>query len=56
MLGKLLKYETKATGRTLLPLYAALLIFALINKIFMNNDFSVINTDTLGGIPAFLSV
>ncbi|MBN1054306.1 ABC transporter permease [Clostridium botulinum] len=56
MLRKLMKYETKATGRTLLPLYAALLIFALINKIFMNNDFSVINTDTLGGIPAFLSV
>ncbi|NFG61145.1 MULTISPECIES: ABC transporter permease [unclassified Clostridium] len=56
MLGKLMKYETKATGRVLLPLYAALLIFALINKIFMNNDFSVIDRNTLGGIPAFLSI
>ncbi|AOR22789.1 ABC transporter permease [Clostridium taeniosporum] len=56
MLGKLIKYETKATGRTLLPLYAALLIFALINKIFMNNDFSIIDRNTLGGVPAMLSI
>lgn len=34
MLGKLLKYEFKATARIFLPLYAGLLIFAGINKLF----------------------
>lgn len=33
MLGKLMKYEVKATGRTLIPLYLVLLAFAIINKI-----------------------
>lgn len=32
MLGKLLKYEIKATGRIFLPLYMALLVFAIITK------------------------
>lgn len=32
MLSKLLKYEIKATARVLLPLYAALLVFAAVNK------------------------
>ncbi|MDP4160098.1 MAG: hypothetical protein Q8911_10120 [Bacillota bacterium] len=32
MLGKLLKYELKATGRILLPLFLALLLFAGINR------------------------
>lgn len=44
MLKKLIKYEFKATGRVLLPLYGALIIFALINKIF--NAF-----ETKGNIP-----
>lgn len=35
MLGKLMKYEIKATGRTLIPLYIALIAFAAINKIFI---------------------
>ena len=35
MLGKLMKYEIKATGRTLIPLYIALLAFAIINKLFI---------------------
>ena len=30
MLGKLLKYELKASARTLLPLYAGILILSLI--------------------------
>lgn len=34
MLGKLLKYEFKATGRTFLPLYGSVLVLAIINKIF----------------------
>ena len=33
MLGKLLKYELKATARIFLPLYAVLLVFAAINKL-----------------------
>lgn len=33
MLGKLLKYELKATGRTFLPLYGTVLALALINKL-----------------------
>ena len=35
MLGKLLKYEIKATARLFLPLYAALLVFSIINR-FLN--------------------
>lgn len=35
MLGKLMKYEIKATARLFLPLYAALLVFSLINR-FLN--------------------
>lgn len=35
MLGKLLKYEFKATGRTFLPMYALLVAFALLNKLFI---------------------
>ena len=38
MLGKLLKYEFKATGRLVLPLYGALLVFGLINKIFLETE------------------
>lgn len=36
MLGKLMKYEMKATGRTFLPMFALLVIFALINKFFLS--------------------
>ncbi|MDD4680660.1 MAG: ABC transporter permease [Clostridia bacterium] len=35
MLGKLLKYEIKSTARIFIPLYALLLVFALLNK-FLN--------------------
>ena len=34
MLGKLLKYEYKATARTFLPLYAVILLIALANRLF----------------------
>ncbi|NMA66460.1 MAG: hypothetical protein GX957_09515 [Clostridiaceae bacterium] len=33
MLGKLMKYEIKATARTFLPLYIVLLVFALVNRL-----------------------
>lgn len=35
MLGKLLKYEVKATARLFLPLYLTILIFATINRFFL---------------------
>ncbi len=37
MLGKLMKYELKATARWFLPLYAAILIFAVINGFFFSH-------------------
>ncbi|MBQ3421462.1 MAG: ABC transporter permease [Romboutsia sp.] len=44
MLGKLMKYEFKATGRTILPLYGGLLIFALILRVLSSNlEFSTSN-------------
>lgn len=33
MLGKLLKYEIKATARIFMPLYAVLMVFAVLNKL-----------------------
>ncbi|WP_300379797.1 ABC transporter permease [Clostridium sp.] len=55
MLGKLIKYELKATARTLMPLYIALLAFALINRLFMGSSNNM-NSDLLGGIPMMLSI
>lgn len=37
MLKKLMKYEFKATGRTILPLYGGLLIFAILVRILYSN-------------------
>ena len=55
MLGKLIKYEFKATGRLLIPLYGALIIFAFINKIFMGDFFH--NKDTiLGNLPQGIAI
>lgn len=34
MLGKLLKYEFKSTGRILLPLYAAIVVFSIFSRMF----------------------
>lgn len=50
MLKKLLKYEIKATARTFLPMYALLVVFALINKFFM-----AVNADYLR-IPQIISI
>ncbi|MVB11552.1 hypothetical protein CAFE_22710 [Caprobacter fermentans] len=38
MLGKLLKYEFKATARTFLPIYGLILVLAIINKLFWNQS------------------
>ncbi len=56
MLRKLMKYEFKATGRIMLPLYAALLGFAIINKLFIGANLDEINMDFLGGIPAVITM
>lgn len=55
MLGKLMKYEIKATGRTLIPLYLALLAFAIINKIFIGTGLSQ-KLEGFGSIPFILSI
>lgn len=39
MLGKLIKYEFRATGRICLPLFGALLIVALVSRLFINLRF-----------------
>ena len=56
MLRKLMKYEFKATGRVMLPLYGALLGFAIINKIFIGTNLNEANMDFLGGIPAAITM
>ena len=58
MLKKLMKYEVRATGRMLLPLYGALIAFAIINKIFFlgTAPLSNITSEFLGGIPAAISI
>jgi hypothetical protein len=56
MLGKLLKYEIKATGRTLVLLYVALLILSVINKIFIGGEFSSQSSDFLYGIPKMVTM
>ena len=55
MLGKLMKYEIKATGRTLIPLYIALLAFAIINKIFIGTGLAH-KLEGFGSIPFILSI
>ena len=39
MLGKLLKYELRATAKTFLPLYGAIIVLALVNKAFLLFEF-----------------
>lgn len=51
MLGKLLKYEFKATGRLMLPIYGAMLVMGLLNGMFVRgsiiNEYSAISTTGL---------
>ncbi|HCW52813.1 MAG TPA: ABC transporter permease [Clostridium sp.] len=54
MLKKLIKYEFKATGRTILPLYGGLLIFAIILRMFHNN--SEILDSTFSKLALMLSI
>jgi hypothetical protein len=41
MLGKLMKYEFKATGRIFLPLFGALIIISAFNRLFIALDFTL---------------
>lgn len=54
MLGKLLKYEVKATARTLLPLYGAMIVFAMINRIFTSNGHLINTANVLFGFTAVI--
>ena len=38
MLGKLMKYEFKATGRIFLPMFGALIVVAAVNRLFMGPE------------------
>lgn len=51
MLGRLIKYEFKATARTFLPLYGVLLLLAGLNRLFMEFKFQ----NFAFGIPQILS-
>ena len=51
----LMKYEIKATARTLIPLYIALLAFAIINKIFIGTGLAH-KLEGFGSIPFILSI
>lgn len=48
MLGKLIKYEFKGSGRLLIPLYGLITVLALITRIF--NGISIYEFSTLGQI------
>lgn len=50
MLGKLMKYEWKATARLFLPFYGAVLLFALINRLFF--QFGGYNITGILALPA----
>lgn len=47
MLGKLIKYEFKACGRTFFPIYISILVLASINGLF--NNYNIFNINMEGG-------
>lgn len=50
MLGKLLKYETKATAKWFLPMYIGIVLFAIINRISIELNNFDIYSDHYNGI------
>ena len=56
MLKNLLKYELQATARIFLPLYALLLLFALVNKAFLSVNASYLSIPTAISMTAFVSI
>lgn len=47
MLGKLLKYEYKATGRVLLPIYLMMIMFAFVSAAMFKTSFEIATTIAL---------
>lgn len=56
MLGKLLKYEFRATGRTFLPMYALLIVMALVNKFFFSNKLEYFKIPQIISMTVFIVV
>ncbi len=56
MLSKLLKYEFKATSRIFLPMYALLIVFALINKLFMSINSEFLKIPRVIAMSAFVII
>lgn len=56
MLGKLLKYEYKATARWLLPLYGATIVVAILNRFLFADAIEVNNMLNIKQIAQFLSM
>lgn len=56
MLGKLLKYEFKATSRTFLPMYALLIVMSFINKFFYSNNFEYFKIPKIISMTVFIVV
>ena len=56
MLGKLLKYEFKATGRTFLPMYALLVVMALVTKFFNSSNLDYFETPRIISMTAFVVI
>lgn len=59
MLGKLLKYEVKATSKTFIPIYISIILISLINVTFMRNNiifYANLSLENLKFIDAFKKV
>lgn len=57
MLGKLIKYELRATGRTFLPLYGAIIVVSLIQRLFGRTSGSLYEElNKIGGITTLILV
>lgn len=56
MLKNLMKYELQATARIFLPLYALLLLFALVNKAFLSVNSTRLEIPTAISMTAFVSI
>lgn len=54
MLGNLIKYEIQATRRIFLPLYGLILVFAIINKIFLSANFN--KMEGFAAIPFWITM
>ena len=50
MLGKLMKYEFKATSRLLVPMYLAVIVFSFVNRLFLSIPEQNIQNDIISGL------